>query len=61
MTGDRAQRVSLEIETDPGAIHGTVEAGDGTRESFWGWLELMAALERAMSKQVDNSTTRSEP
>ena len=44
--GDQAQRVSLELEAGPDAIRGTLEHGDGTRERFWGWLELMAALER---------------
>jgi hypothetical protein len=41
------RRVSLELDTDPEAIHGTLEHPNGRRERFWGWLELMAALERA--------------
>jgi hypothetical protein len=45
--GHQAQRVTLELELGPDAIHGTLEDGDGTRERFWGWLELMAAVERA--------------
>jgi hypothetical protein len=45
--GDRAQRVTVELEVGPDAIHGTLDHGDGTRERFWGWLELMAAVERA--------------
>jgi hypothetical protein len=44
--GDPAQRIQLELETSSDAIHGTLEHGDGTRECFWGWLELMAALDR---------------
>jgi hypothetical protein len=48
---DRARRVGLEIEAGPGAIHGTLEHGDGTRRRFWGWLELMAALERATEQE----------
>jgi hypothetical protein len=46
-TGEQARRVGLELDTDPDTIHGTLEHQDGTRERFWGWLELMAALERA--------------
>ena len=48
---ERARRVALEIEAGPGAIHGTLEHGDGTRRPFWGWLELMAALERATEQE----------
>jgi hypothetical protein len=47
--GGQPQRVGLELEAGPEAIHGTLEHGDGTREGFWGWLELMAALERVTS------------
>jgi hypothetical protein len=44
---DNSHHLKLELDADPEAIHGTIERGDGTREQFWGWLELMAALERA--------------
>jgi hypothetical protein len=47
--GEPTHRVTLDLEADPDAIHGTLEHGDGTRERFWGWLELMAALERVTS------------
>jgi hypothetical protein len=50
-----ARRVSLELEAGPSALHGTVEADDGTRETFWGWLELMAALERAMDRPAQET------
>ena len=43
---DWPRRVILELDRDPEAIHGTVEHADGTRESFWGWLELMSAIDR---------------
>jgi hypothetical protein len=51
--GGQAQRVSLELEADPDAIHGTLEYGEGRRERFWGWPELMAALERVTSTSRD--------
>ena len=50
------RRVQLELDADPGAIHGTLEHGDGTRERFWGWLELMAALERAAGGRDDEGS-----
>jgi hypothetical protein len=43
---DQPRRVILELDHDPDAIHGIVEHADGTREPFWGWLDLMSALER---------------
>jgi hypothetical protein len=56
--GNQAHRVNLELEPDPDAIHGTLQHGDGTRERFWGWLELMAALERATSGNHEQPETR---
>jgi hypothetical protein len=53
--GDQAQRLKLELDADPSAIRGTLEHADGTREPFWGWLELMAALERATTSDADAS------
>jgi hypothetical protein len=41
-----SRRVSLELSADTEAIHGTLQDGSGRREQFWGWLELMAAIER---------------
>jgi len=43
---DPPWRVTLELDADPDALHGTLEHPDGTRERFWGWLDLMSALER---------------
>jgi len=47
--GDQAHRVNLDLDADPDVIHGVLEHGDGRRERFWGWLELMAALDRVTS------------
>lgn len=55
---DQAQRVNLELEADPDAIHGSLEHDDGTRERFWGWFELMAALERLTSSRRDQRDAR---
>jgi hypothetical protein len=56
-TGDQPQRVNLDLEADPDAIHGTLEHRDGTRERFWGWFELMAALERVTNRGDDRRDT----
>jgi hypothetical protein len=58
--GDQAHRLNLELDADPDAIHGTREHGDGTRERFWGWLELMAALERATSRNQNQQDTQGD-
>jgi hypothetical protein len=46
-------RLCLDLDAGPDPIHGTLEHGDGTRERFWGWLELMAALEHATGPPPD--------
>jgi hypothetical protein len=46
---DQARHVNLEISSDPDPIQGTIQHHDGTRERFWGWLDLMAALDRGTS------------
>ena len=46
-------KLELELDADPNAIHGTIERGDGTRQAFWGWLELMAALEHATAAPTE--------
>ena len=57
MSADNSHHLKLELDRDPDAIHGSIERGDGTREQFWGWLELMSALERATAA----STTPPDP
>lgn len=44
-----ARHIRLELEPEADVVHGVVEHTDGRREPFWGWLELMAALERVAS------------
>ncbi len=55
--GGPALRISLELEAGPDTIHGTLERGDGTRERFWGWLELMAAIDRVTSTNQASQET----
>jgi hypothetical protein len=39
-------RITLELVPGADPIRGSIEHGDGTRESFWGWLELIDELGR---------------
>jgi hypothetical protein len=52
--GDQALHIRLELDADPDALHGTFQHGDGTRQSFWGWLELMSALDRLTRNREDD-------
>ncbi len=42
----RTVRITLELSSENGTVHGTLRAGERTR-SFRSWLELMSALELA--------------
>jgi hypothetical protein len=39
-------RIELELFSEDGSVSGALTTQDGTR-TFWGWLELMSALELA--------------
>jgi hypothetical protein len=39
-------RIVLELSSENGTVTGTLTSGEESR-SFWGWLELMSALELA--------------
>jgi hypothetical protein len=40
------RRVVVELAAEEGTVSGRITTSDGDRP-FWGWLELMSALERA--------------
>ena len=44
-------RITLELLVGADPIRGSLEHADGRSEPFWGWLELIAALERAAAEQ----------
>ena len=44
-------RITLELEAGADPIRGSIEHGDGTRQSFWGWLELIDELGRIAADQ----------
>jgi hypothetical protein len=55
--GKPRRRVTLELDTDREAIDGTLEHDNGQRERFWGWLELMAALQRVTASRPTTAAT----
>jgi hypothetical protein len=44
-------RITLELEAGADPIRGSIELADGTRQSFWGWLELIDELGRVAADQ----------
>ena len=46
MTSTSKPRITLELEAGGDPIRGSIEHADGSRKSFWGWLELSAELRR---------------
>lgn len=58
---DQPLHLSLELEPDPDTIHGAVRDREGTRHRFWGWLELMSAVERMRSNDGYGEDQESGP
>lgn len=55
-----ARRSALRLELALGdEIAGTITDATGARRSFWGWLELLAALETARVQQCESSAQKS--
>jgi hypothetical protein len=50
---DQANRIVLELRSENGAVSGALITAEGNR-SFWGWLELMSALELAADDSPAN-------
>ena len=46
MSTARNPRITLELEPGAEPIRGSIEHADGSRQPFWGWLELSAVLRR---------------
>jgi hypothetical protein len=47
MSTANSSRITLEIVAGADPIRGSIELHDGTRQAFWGWLELIEELRRA--------------
>lgn len=60
-------RITLELEAGADPIRGTIEHPDGSRQPFWGWLELIEELHHAADHpaaragQRQPHTTTEEP
>ena len=39
-------RITLELVAGGDPIQGSIEHADGSRQPFWGWLELLETLQR---------------
>jgi len=46
MSTEGNPRITLELEPGADPIRGSIEHPDGSRQPFWGWLELSAELRR---------------
>jgi len=49
-------RIVLELSTESGTVSGTLTTEEGNRR-FWGWLELMSALELASGAAAASAVT----
>ena len=54
-------RITLELEAGADPIRGSIEHVDGTRQSFWGWLELIDELDRVAAGKPVAETKRRRP
>jgi hypothetical protein len=56
-------RITLELEAGADPIRGLIEHPDGSRQPFWGWLELIEELRRvaADEPEPDARAKRQQP
>jgi hypothetical protein len=47
MSTAKTSHITLELETGADPIRGSIDHPDGSSQRFWGWLELIEALQRA--------------
>jgi len=60
MTTISNPRITLELEPGADPIRGSIERADGSRQPFWGWLELSAELRR-VTAQPEAQAERPQP
>jgi hypothetical protein len=60
MSTANTSRITLELEEGADPIRGRIEHPDGTRQPFWGWLELSEQLRRVAADQAER-TAQSAP
>ena len=46
-------RITLELEAGADPIRGLIEHPDGSRQPFWGWLELIEELRRVAADKPE--------
>ena len=51
-------RITLEVEAGADPIRGSLEQSDGRSQPFWGWLELIEALQRAAAEEPERTPRR---
>jgi len=50
----------LRLTTDAHTVSGSLQGEDGHRWSFWGWLELMDALQRLVGAESNENAGPSD-
>jgi hypothetical protein len=58
MSTEKSSRFTVELETGADPIRGSIEHLDGSRQPFWGWLELIEALQRAAGDQSESTPSQ---
>jgi hypothetical protein len=53
MPTSKTSRVTVELETGADPIRGSIQRSNGRKQRFWGWLELIASIERAAADQPE--------
>lgn len=61
MTHRTSERRMVHLDIRPGdQLHGHVDVGDGDWRPFWGWLELMQAIEDAVATPETGALDRKD-
>jgi len=53
-------RITLELEAGADPIRGSIEHADGSRQRFWGWLELIEELRRVAADEPERPSQPSQ-
>jgi hypothetical protein len=51
----KTSHITLELETGADPIRGLIEHDDGSRQFFWGWLELIEQLRRVAADEPERT------
>lgn len=54
-------RLTLDLERGADPIRGSIERPDGSRQPFWGWLQLMEEVRRAAAGDPSHSQATDPP